>query len=353
MTYEFILERMMNRVIADYPDLDTREGSMLFNALAPAAMELAIMYDELDNVLNESFIETASREYILRACTQMGIDTSEFDATYGTHKAHFNVEVPIGSRWNCNEMYNYTVIEQLPNEDGFYTYELRCETAGTAPNAVTGTLTPIDFASPLLSVSELVGYLILGEDEFTDDKIVKFYLDFVNDSITDGNVAQYEYWCETFDGIGNYKVIPLWNGVNTVKVSILDANNDLAGSELIDDFQDYLDPDTEGMGNGVAPIGAFVTVGTATKKNISVSANVKLKDGYSDTSVITTAIQNYFKSIAYKDNKVGLYTIGAVILNVEGVDYITTLKLNNATSDIALGTEEIPYLSNASWTVIT
>ena len=66
MTYEVILDRMIERVVDSYPEIDTREGSIIYNALAPAALELAIMYTELDNAIAESFVDTASREYILR-----------------------------------------------------------------------------------------------------------------------------------------------------------------------------------------------------------------------------------------------------------------------------------------------
>lgn len=59
-TYEVILSRMIARVAAKYPNLDTREGALIFDALAPAALELAVMYTELDNALNESFVNTAS-----------------------------------------------------------------------------------------------------------------------------------------------------------------------------------------------------------------------------------------------------------------------------------------------------
>ena len=44
MTYEVILKRMINRVIDKYPNIDYREGSLIYNALSPAALELAIMY---------------------------------------------------------------------------------------------------------------------------------------------------------------------------------------------------------------------------------------------------------------------------------------------------------------------
>ena len=88
MTYEVILQRMMDRVTTQYPNLDNREGSIIFNALSPAAIELAIMYTELDNVLNESFVNTASREYILIGCEQMGMDTSIFEASAGVARRH-------------------------------------------------------------------------------------------------------------------------------------------------------------------------------------------------------------------------------------------------------------------------
>ena len=66
MEYEVILDRMIDRVAEQYPNLDTREGSIIYNALAPAALELAIMYVELDNVLNESFIY---RKQFFAGCT--------------------------------------------------------------------------------------------------------------------------------------------------------------------------------------------------------------------------------------------------------------------------------------------
>ena len=118
MTYEVILKRMMDRVASKYPNLDNREGSIVFNALAAAALELAIAHFEVENVLNESFVATASREYILRACEEIGLDTSRFEANAGVFKGEFDVEVPIGSRWNC-ELYNYTVDKNSGNYENF------------------------------------------------------------------------------------------------------------------------------------------------------------------------------------------------------------------------------------------
>lgn len=350
MTYDIILDRMIDRVVEKYPNLDIREGSIIHNALSPAAIELAIMYTELDNVLKESFVNTASREYILIACDDMGIDTTSFEAKASVHKGEFDVPVATGSRWNC-DLYNFVVTDFLGLVDGYYTYSMECETVGVMPNKQVGSLIAITDAPIGLKHAELVECLIEGEDETPDEKIKEIYYEYINSSIADGNVKQYKQWCNEYEGIGNSKVFPLWNGANTVKVSILSVSNKVASKELIDEFQAYLDPGVTGMGDGVAPIGAFVTVTTASEIPISVSGTIKLKEGYTDTSKISTAIENYFSEIAYNKSRVSYMNVGAEILKVEGVEFVSNLIINNGTSDIVLGDEEIPTLGSVSWVV--
>ena len=352
MTYEVILQRMMDIVTAQYPNLDNREGSIIFNALAPAAIELAIMYTELDNVRSESFVNTASREYILIGCEQMGMDTRVFEASAGIHKGEFDVEVAIGYRWNC-DLYNYEVTEYIGKVGHYYTYKMKCETLGTAPNNMTGDLTAITDIPNGLTYAKVTACLVEGENETPDDDIRAAYYEFINSTISDGNVGQYKRWCEEYDGIGNFKIFPLWNGANTVKVSILSASNHAATSSLVSDFQNYLDPGIKGMGDGVAPIGAFVTVTTATEVPISVSANVTLKRGYSDTSVITAALDKYFASISYEKSVMSYMNVGAAILDVEGVESVTGLLVNGGTADITLGNEQIPTVGTTTWTVVS
>lgn len=351
MTYEFILNRMMERVESQYPNLDRREGSIIFNALAGAAVELAIAYVELDNARNESFVDTASREFIIRGCEQVGIDVAIFEANGGIHKGVFDVEVPINSRWNC-DLYNYTVNAFIEIEDGYYTYAIECETLGTAPNNVTGDLIPITDMPTGLTYAKVVECLIEGENETSDEDIRTAYYDYLNSNIEDGNVAQYKQWCDEYEGIGNSKIYPLWNGANTVKVSILSASNRKASDELVAEFQEYLDPNTTGMGDGVAPIGAFVTVTTATEVPINVSADVTLASGYTDTTPIDEALTQYFGTIAYSKTQLAYMNIGAVILGVEGVESVSNLVVNGGTADILLGDEEIPIIGTTNWVVV-
>lgn len=350
MTYEFILKRMMDNVTINYPNLDTREGSILFNALAPAAIELAIMYSELNNCLNECFVDTASRDYLYFACDQIGMSTAMFEASNGIHKGEFNVEVTIGSRWNC-DIYNYVIESYIGEENGYHYYKMYCETDGVAPNSIVGDLTGIDELPTGLTHAKIVKCLIEGKNETPDDKIRIAYFDYINSTATNGNVNQYVRWCDEYPGIGKSKVIPLWNGANTVKVSILNESNRAASDELISKFQKNLDPNSDGMGDGVAPIGSIVTVSTATEIPINVSATVTLKSSYKDVTPIKDALTKYFSELAYEKTVVPYMTVGSVILNTDCVESINNLKINSGTSDITLGEEEIPILGTTDWVV--
>ena len=370
VTYEYLMEQMLSRVSINYPEIDVREGSMMWNAVSPAAVELARIYTELDNVLNESFAQTATREFLFKKCEEVGIDTSVFDATNAVFYADFNVQVPIGSRWNYDK-YNFEVTEYVGVVDGNHRYYVKSETSGSEVNDANGTMTPIDNSPEGLTYAVLVSCEVLGEDARDTESIRSYYFDYVSRQAIDGNVAQYELWCQDYVGIGNFKIIPLWNGSNTVKVSILGADNKAASSTLVTEFQEYLDPPTStindtttaagypqgrGMGNGKAPIGAIVTVTTATELPLNMTASVSIKSGYTADTVkanIDASVVKYLSSIAYETSKVAYMSLGAAIMSADGVDYISDFLINGASSDVALTDEQCPVIGTTSWTVVS
>ena len=62
VTFNEILERMLSRVPNSF---DKREGSIIYDALAPAALELQRVYIELNSILSDAYGDTASREYLI------------------------------------------------------------------------------------------------------------------------------------------------------------------------------------------------------------------------------------------------------------------------------------------------
>ena len=133
-TYEAILQEKLARVASS---LDKREGSIIFDALAPNSLESAMIYVALDTVLNETFADTASRDYLIMRCAERGI--TPLPATCAVGIGEFSMDIPIGTRFSCDK-YNWTVTEKTES----LKYYLTCETAGADPNGYTGQLIPIE-----------------------------------------------------------------------------------------------------------------------------------------------------------------------------------------------------------------
>lgn len=362
-TFENINNRKLDRISEKYPSIDIREGSMVYNAVAANSVETANLYVDLENTLNESYAETATREYLLRACREVGLDTERYEPTHGVFLGKFNVEVPIGSRWN-NDMYNFETIAPMQSSDEFKWYRLRSETAGSAPNIIVGDLTALDTVVTGLQNAFITECLVLGENETPDGVILEEYFETINSHYGDGNISQYERWCRGFDGIGSYRVIPVWNGRNTVKVLILNVENEPASSVLISDFQLYLDPPAgvlnddsnrvdypqgRGLGNGVAPIGAIVTVDTSSELPLEIVYSATLQSGYLQPEGVGEAIKSYLKDIAFVKSAVNYMSIGAAILSCKSIDSLLSLTINGVSTDLPLSDNQVATLGTLTF----
>ena len=58
LTYEVLLQKMIDCALSHNEQLDSREGSVLWLGQAPAAVELQNLYIALDNILKETFADT-------------------------------------------------------------------------------------------------------------------------------------------------------------------------------------------------------------------------------------------------------------------------------------------------------
>ena len=143
MTFEYILGRMLDRV----PDtVDKREGSVIYDALAPAAAELAKTYMELDVVMGETFVDTASLQYLILRCKERGIEAQGETAAIiqGTFTPA-ELELSAGTRFNCDDV-NYAffaITEQnAVFESNYYYFQdfYRAVTGGRSCLATRGAV---------------------------------------------------------------------------------------------------------------------------------------------------------------------------------------------------------------------
>ena len=70
VTFDSIMEDMLARVPSN---MDKREGSVIWDALAPCAVELQNIYIALNTVLNETFADTANLYYLSKRAAERGI----------------------------------------------------------------------------------------------------------------------------------------------------------------------------------------------------------------------------------------------------------------------------------------
>ena len=68
--FDTVLEDMLAEVSDDF---DKREGSVIYDALAPAAARISELYEGLDMVVNELYADTASYYYLIKRAAERGL----------------------------------------------------------------------------------------------------------------------------------------------------------------------------------------------------------------------------------------------------------------------------------------
>lgn len=348
-TQEAIYEEMMDVVRENYPELDTRAEGIIGIALMPCAIELAQAYAEIDTILDESFADTASREFLIRRAAERGIEPTP--ATYAIVKGVFNIDVTIGDRFTLDD-YNYEVVEKISTS----TYKLECETIGSAPNSHTGTLIPLDYIDGL-ETANITEVLIPGEDEEETESLRNKYFNSLSSQSFGGNIADYKEKVVELSGVGGCKVYPTWDGGGTVKVVIINSDFDKASGDLLSSVQTAVDPvQNQGEGYGIAPIGHVVTIASVSETTVNISATITYQTGYDFAAIksyIEAAIDAYFLELRETWSEedalvVRISQIEARLLNVTGIVDISGTTLNSGTVNLVLDADNIPVRGTVS-----
>lgn len=308
-----ILQRMLDRVMNT---VDKREGSIIWEACAPAAHEFESLYLDLEYVQKNGFISTATDDEAVDNLVQV-LGLSRRQATYAIREGEFNVPVDIGSRFstiNQTPQVTFVVTQYIGlQSDGYHHYQMRCETAGTIGNGYTGRLLPVTYVQGL-TYSYVTTILIAGTDTETSEELKNRYYLALQSQPFGGNIASYRSEITAIDGVGTVQVYPatMADGTSSggyVKCVIIDGNYNVATPELIQNVQNIICPpeadDTTPSANGygIAPIGAIVTIATATPLTINVTMEVTLSLGSSVSQVqapIEQAIEAYFLEVRQK-----------------------------------------------------
>lgn len=341
VTFESILQRMLDRIPNTF---DKREGSVIYDALAPAAVELQNLYIQMDVVLNESFADTQSRENLIKRCAERAIKVEK--ATYAIRQGEFNIDVPIGSRFSLNTL-NYVVTEKI--SDGIF--KMQCETLGSSGNTETGSLIPIDYIDGL-QTALLTDILIPGEDEEDTEHLRQRYFNTYNSLAFGGNVTDYKEKVKLLvNGVGGVKVHRAWNGGGTVKLVIIDSTYSKPSDTLVISTQTKVDPiEHQGEGLGIAPIDHIVTVVACGETSVDVTTKITFETDWDWEAVkpsVEKVIDDYFKELSEEWESsnnliVRISQIETRLLDVTGILDVADTTLNGVAQNLTIDGDSIP-----------
>jgi Uncharacterized homolog of phage Mu protein gp47 len=350
LTFEVLLERMLARITTA---VDKTEGSLIYNALAPEAWELAQAYVAIDHVYDTTFADTAPREELVRRARERGIEPKE--ATKALLQGEFNMEVPVGSRFSLDD-YNYVVTEKISETASDKLYKLQCEIAGTTGNKKFGTLTPIEFIEGLTSAVLTKLLIPAVDDEDTEAFRERYFASFQSQAFG-GNIADYISTTESIKGVGGAKYHRASEENSHVKIQIIDSEFQVPSSTLVDLVQQTLDPKsvdgqpvTQGHGLGMAPIGHIVDVEGCISSTLNITAKFTYDTGFTWESVqnkVSDAVDKYFlelrKTWADTDGLIiRLAQIESRLLSIDGILDISNTAINNSQNNLILAANEIP-----------
>lgn len=341
ITYDSLVKEMLDTATTGR-ELDRREGSMLWYGVAPAAVELAGLYTQLDWILDQSFADTASRPFLIRRAAERGI--TPYPANASVIRAVFTpdtLEVKTGTRFSLGKV-NFSVT----GKESAGVYRLTCETAGLSGNDISESLIPIEYV-PGLETARATAVIIPGDDEEETEHFRARYFESLTSQAYGGNVAQYKEWCMSVPGIGAVRVTPVIIGGGTVGIELLGSDMMPAGEELLEKVRLLLTPNEDGDGTGLAPIGHTVLVFSPDAEEIGITGKL-LCEGGSEAAAANAkkAAEDYLQSLREDwengDPVVRFSGMIAAISRAKGVIDVSDLTINSGTDNIECSGVPVP-----------
>ena len=340
-------ERILAETLATGAELgvDTRPGSVFYDAVAGVCSKIANYYADLSNTFDLVFLTTAVDEYLdMRGAEYVVYRHYAKSAKY--RYVFEGVQPADGERFFCDGKY----FQLKSDADGPY---LEAEDVGENTNGIpSGAIAvPVNSISGL--TSSLFGEVIEpGTDTEDDESYRQRIREKVAGPAENGNRQHYKTWCEDVSGVGRARIVPLWDGPNTVKGVIIGTDGHPAAPTLVAQVQEYVDPNGAGLGEGVANLGAHFTAASATTVEVSIafkallSSDATLEDATLETS---EAIQAHLKDLALNTQEdvpvvVRVSTVGAIIHACPSILDYSELTLNGGTRNIDLKATEVGVL---------
>ena len=376
-SFEKIMDRCLGNKILE--NVDKRQGSIIYDALAPICLELAEAYVKMDIMEEQTFLTTATGINLDKRAFDYGL--SRTPATNALRIAEFKkYKMDSDGNFVHDDKGNKILIDMditegarftLP-EDSSITFEyigktdkyniLKCEQTGTKGNEHVGTILPLIPIKNLIE-AKITSTYEPAEDEETDEELRRRVVDSINYSSFGGNIEDYIEKVNAIDGVGNTKVFPAWQYNGSVLLSIVDPIFNPITDEFAKNLKEQIDPDEDtGQGVGIAPIGHYVTITTPAKKYVNISMSVELMNTATLETIkedIERKISEYFETVrkSFGQNvNLTIYRARIIekVLELKEVLNVKDVALNGNFTDVTfideglIGYQYLPYMGEVT-----
>lgn len=348
-TQEEILSELIS--LSELPS-STIEGSFQYDIFASNAIEFAKVEVEISEMYDSAFGRSSWEEYLDLTAESHGVIRRSAVSAIGEVTVTGNGLISQGSIFTTNEGVRFEAISDT-NVINSALIEVKAVEAGSNGNVGANTIVniPLSIAGIRTVTNDQPTHD--GYDQEDDETFRERYLQHVRLPRTSGNIWQYYDWAQEIEGVGDVLVIRTWNGPNTVKVVITNANLEPASDYLVSKVAEHIE--------SVRPVGANVTVTSIKPKMINVSARII---GTLDRTGFNDGLQEYFKRITKSKLKAGAMSafdlnnfhsqvsiaqIGSVIIVEGGADDYFDLRLNGESDNIPLDYDELPIINEVNF----
>lgn len=358
-TYERLLEDVLNNAPED---IDTRQGSIFYDAVSGPILKIAKLYTDLDLIVEMVSVVTATGEALDTRAGEFGV--TRLAATRAKYRVTFEGVMPqTGERFYTDGKY---FVLREGEENGQPIFYLEAEAAGIGGNDIyKGTpAVPVNNIEGLTAATFGAIYES-GSDKEDDESLRTRVQEKIAGPAENGNKQHYKTWCESIDGVGRARIFPLWNGPNTVKAVLIDGVGQPCSPSKVAEVQNYIDPATkgytatvdgrtytvgDGLGEGVANLGAHFTAAGAIPLVVNVSFAAELASGATTDAAkeeAAEAIEEYFKELVLDtkeaaDIVVRVSAVGAILSGLQTLLDYSDLKLNGEAANIFPGEDGVP-----------
>lgn len=340
-TFIAILNRMKDRLETE---ADKREGTWTADNLQAVANELARIYSQdIENILPQAFVVTATGSNLDAACSDYGIERREATCAEvmlevtGQSGDYTGVEAYAGDIVFLLDSFSIPV-------EGTAQVHAVAKEAGESGNVAAGSLVESSDRriTEITNPEEAQG----GYDRESDEVLRERALEHIRTPAISGNIAHYIQWAREVPGVSKVKVFDLPRGNGTVDVVLIADNNEPAPEILIEQVAEHIEEER--------PIGADVLVESAEAVEIKVSAKVLVQEGYTAPMVqaeLMELLETYCEETAFSSYVISYLGIVSLLFDCPGVVDVTDYTINGQGQSLTLLARQFPVAVTPEITV--